>query len=81
MDTEGERGCDELGDGDWHICTIDTMHKIDNQWEPAMQLRELCSGLLNGKETQERRVHVCTQLTHCAEQQEPTQHRKAARVQ
>ena len=23
----------ELEDWDWHINTIDTMHKIDNQWE------------------------------------------------
>ena len=57
MDTEGERGCDELGDREWHIYTIDTMHKIDNQWEPAVQLRELCSVLCSdpdGEEIQER---------------------------
>ena len=27
---------DELGDWDWHIYTIDTMYKIDNQWEPTV---------------------------------------------
>ena len=30
MDTKGERGWDELGDGDWHTYPIDTMYKIDN---------------------------------------------------
>ena len=31
MDTKGGRGgWDELGDWDWHICTIDTMYKIGN---------------------------------------------------
>ena len=26
----GKGGWDELGDWDWHIYTIDTLHKIDN---------------------------------------------------
>ena len=32
MDTKGERGVgvEELGDGDWHIHTTNTMYKIDN---------------------------------------------------
>ena len=34
MDTKGGRGRDELGDWDWHIYAIDTMHKIDDRWEP-----------------------------------------------
>ena len=31
MDTKGGKGgWDELGDWDWHICTIDTMYKISS---------------------------------------------------
>ena len=41
MDTEGERRRDELGDGECHIYTMDIMHKIDSQREPAVQLGEL----------------------------------------
>ena len=29
-------GCDELGNQDWHVNTIDTVYKIDNQWEPSV---------------------------------------------
>ena len=29
MDTKGEKGGEELGDGDWHIYTIDTTSRID----------------------------------------------------
>ena len=57
MDTEGERRRDELGDGECHIYTMDIMHKIDSQREPAVQLGELCSALcgdLDGEEIQER---------------------------
>ena len=30
MDTKGEGGWDQLGDGDWHIYTTDTVYKIDD---------------------------------------------------
>ena len=32
MSTKGGKGeeWDELGDGDWHVDTIDTTYKIDN---------------------------------------------------
>ena len=30
MDNKGEGRWEELGDWDWHICTIETMNKIDN---------------------------------------------------
>ena len=34
MYTKGEKGVwGELGDGDWHIDTIDTVYKIDSWWE------------------------------------------------
>ena len=37
MDTKAERmGWDELGDWDWCIYTIDTIHKIENSWEPTV---------------------------------------------
>ena len=37
MATKGERGVwEELGDWDWHIYTIDTMYKIDNEWEHTL---------------------------------------------
>ena len=37
MDTKGAWGVrDELGDWDWHIYTIDTTYKIDNEWEPTI---------------------------------------------
>ena len=52
MDTK-----DELGDCDWYIYTIGTVYKIDNEWEPTAELRELYSvlyGDLNGKEIQHR---------------------------
>ena len=32
----GKGGWDKMGDWDWHIYTIDTMYKIDNQWEPTV---------------------------------------------
>ena len=34
-----------MGDWDWQICTIEIMHKIDEQWEPTVQHRELHPGL------------------------------------
>ena len=34
MDTKEGGRVDELGDGDWNTYTIDSMYKIDNQWEP-----------------------------------------------
>ena len=37
MDAKGgEEEREELVDWDWHICTIDTMYKIDNEWEPTV---------------------------------------------
>ena len=33
---EGEEEREELGDWDWHICTIDIMYKIDKEWEPSV---------------------------------------------
>ena len=37
MDTKVGKGgvWDELGDWDWRIYSIDTIYKIDNQWEPT----------------------------------------------
>ena len=52
---QGKGYVDELEDWDWHIYIIDTMYKIDNQREPAVQHRELYSvlcGDLNRKEIQ-----------------------------
>ena len=41
----------------WHTYTADTMYKIDDRWEPTVQLEEpysvLC-GDLTGKEIQKR---------------------------
>ena len=34
-------GWDELGDWDWHMYAIDSMSKIDNQWEPTVWHKEL----------------------------------------
>ena len=63
----GERG--GLGDWDGHVHTIDTMYKIDNWWQPAVQLREpysvFCADV-NGKEIQEERdKYVHKADSHC----------------
>ena len=42
----GKREMEKLGDWDWHIHTA--IYKIDNQWEPTVQHRELCFILGNG---------------------------------
>ena len=34
----GKEGRDELGDWDWHICTIDTTYKIHNKWEAGIRI-------------------------------------------
>ena len=57
---------DELGDWDWHIYTIDTLYKVDDQWEPPVEHREPYSELpgdLNGKEIQ-KRGDICTHATN-----------------
>ena len=53
MDTTGQGGWKEPGDWDWYIGTIDTVCKIDNQWERTLEHRELYlshSGDLHGKD-------------------------------
>ena len=57
MATKGGRGCNELGDWDWLVYTIDTMYKTDNEWKPRVYRKELSSGLcgdLNEKAVQKR---------------------------
>ena len=54
---DNKRGQERGGmkDRDWHIYTIDTMYKVGNEWESAVQRRGLDSmlcGDLNGKENQ-----------------------------
>ena len=51
---DNKRGQERGGmkDRDWHIYTIDTMYKVGNEWESAVQRRGLDSmlcGDLNGK--------------------------------
>ena len=66
MDIKGVVGAwEELSHWDWHIYTIDTMYKTDNQGEPAVLPRELYYMLcadLNGKEIQEG-GDICIHIT------------------
>ena len=84
----GEREWDELGDWDWHIHT--TMCKIDSQWEPAVQHRELSSLLCDdldgwdgggGGRSKREGIQVYIQLIHFIVQQKLTQHCKAILLQ
>ena len=53
-----ERGQEELGDWNWHIYTIETIDKIDNQWESTVWHRELylilCGDWMGRKSKRER---------------------------
>ena len=76
-----------MGDWDWHICTLDTMYKIDNKWENTVYSREVHSvlyGELNGKEIQKREeiyIYIYVQLIYFAGQHKLTWRCKATIVQ
>ena len=73
MVTKGWRGWEELGDWNWHIHTIDTMYKLDNQWEPTAQHGEsylMLHSDLKGKENQkggDMCIHINDSLCWTAE--------------
>ena len=67
MNTKGGVRWDELGDGDWHVYTIETIYKIltDNWWEPTVEDRELYSMLCDNLNIHQKRGCVCVYIyTH-----------------
>ena len=65
----GGVGWKELGGWNWHIYTIDTMHKIDNSWEHTAEHREFClmhCSVLNGREIQKKEeICICMANSFC----------------
>ena len=72
---KGRAGWDGLGDWDWRTQTI--MRKTENQCEPTVGHRELCSTLCDDKEG--KRVYL--KLIYVAVQQTLPHHSKATKLQ
>ena len=70
MDTKwGKWEWGELGDWDWHVHSIDAMYKIEHQWKPTVEHKELyltLCGDLNGKGIQKRGdICICMADSPC----------------